>query len=406
MVLMQRANAIERLQLRTPGSDLRWRPARAQTIVLGILALGFVVLLLTPSPQQTVLDKQAAEAQAVEQASQQLGMLRQTSIETSNLTPEQARQLNELLAQAQSQLSDVHTQQDASAVLTRAQDHLAQQLGDANAALRDEALAAMSETLAAEPQTQEMAAALQHEDAQALHDALQGLAAQADNESDVERQALSRALQRASNVGRGDPRSSAALRDAAQAVANAGQSAEALSNADAALQQAIKDSQEQSSVQATLDRLRELQAQLASGQPLNADKTGQAGQPANSEGLVPSTGTPVPLGSGGSQIASEPAQAAGGFGAGAGLAESAGQQSRESAGQAPETVFVPGREGNGAADQDLVDQPFTLRGAPRPYRDVLSQYAASSRDYVDRPDIAPAVRDLVKQYFQSLEEGQ
>ena len=76
------------------------------------------------------------------------------------------------------------------------------------------------------------------------------------------------------------------------------------------------------------------------------------------------------------------------------------------AGPAAENVFVPGRPNNGPADQDLVNQPFTVRGAPRPYRDVLSQYAQSSRDYVDRPDIAPNVRDLVKQYFQELEAGQ
>ena len=69
-------------------------------------------------------------------------------------------------------------------------------------------------------------------------------------------------------------------------------------------------------------------------------------------------------------------------------------------------MFVPGRAGNWPADQDLADQPFTVRGAPRPYRDVLSQYAQSGRDYVDRPDVSPAVRDLVKQYFQQLEEGQ
>jgi hypothetical protein len=47
-----------------------------------------------------------------------------------------------------------------------------------------------------------------------------------------------------------------------------------------------------------------------------------------------------------------------------------------------------------------------VSGAPRPYRDVLNQYAQSSRDYVDRPDISPAVRDLVKQYFQQLENNQ
>jgi hypothetical protein len=69
-------------------------------------------------------------------------------------------------------------------------------------------------------------------------------------------------------------------------------------------------------------------------------------------------------------------------------------------------VFVAGRPGNGPADQDLVDQPFTVRGASRPYREVLGQYAQSGRDYVDRPDVSPAVRDLVKQYFQQLEEGQ
>ena len=52
--------------------------------------------------------------------------------------------------------------------------------------------------------------------------------------------------------------------------------------------------------------------------------------------------------------------------------------------------------------------------APRPIRpahdwkggNYLGQYAASGRDYVDRPDISPAVRDLVKQYFQDLEQGQ
>ena len=35
-----------------------------------------------------------------------------------------------------------------------------------------------------------------------------------------------------------------------------------------------------------------------------------------------------------------------------------------------------------------------------------NQYAQSSREYVDRPDISPAVRDLVKQYFQDLQSGQ
>ena len=97
-----------------------------------------------------------------------------------------------------------------------------------------------------------------------------------------------------------------------------------------------------------------------------------------------------------------------GPGAGAGFgATGLTSQGQAAAGVQPaENVFVPGRPGDGPAEQDPVDQPFTVRGAPRPYRDVLTQYAQTTRDYVERPDISPAVRDMVKQYFQELEEGQ
>jgi hypothetical protein len=287
---------------------------------------------------------------------------------------------------------------------------VAQQLGDPNADLRDQALAAMSETLAAEPQTRSLADAIQREDARATSQAITQLMAQADQLSDVEREGLSRALQRAANVGRADAASSAALRNAAQAVAS-GESASsqaALSQVDAALQQAIQASQASASVNATLQRLRELQSQVASGTPLPADAAAppDASGRASDSGAGLAEGTPVALDSGGSRALQEPSPGQGqGAGLGAGAGESAAQSPASDV-QAAENIFVPGREGAGPADQNIVDQPFTVRGAPRPYRDVLSQYAQSSRDYLNRPDVSPAVRDLVKQYFQALEDGQ
>jgi hypothetical protein len=238
-----------------------------------------------------------------------------------------------------------------------------------------------------------------------MSDAVKALAAQSDQLSAVERQALSRALQRAANVGRADPRSAAALRDAAQAISSGNPSDAALSATDTALRDAIQLSQAQASLNATLQRLRDLQAQLASGKPLDPVRPpgDQLGAPGAGIGLA--EGTPVALSSAGSRSIQDP-QLGQGAGAGYGAAVGEAQASGAPAGQAAENVFVPGRAGNGPADQDLVDQPFTVRGAPRAYRDVLSQYAQSSRDYVDRPDISPAVRDLVKQYFQSLQDGQ
>ncbi|MBV9596565.1 MAG: hypothetical protein JOZ87_06845 [Chloroflexi bacterium] len=407
---LQRVDALNRLQQRAPGADLHWRPARLELFVVGGAALVTLLLLLTPSPQQKVLDQQAAEQNSVLQTGQQLDALRQAADASSSLTPDQARQLDELLQQAQADLNNAHTQQDATAILARTQDQVNQQLGDPNADLRDEALAAMSETLAAEPQTQALASALQQENPQATGDAMHNIAAQADSLSDVERQSLSRALQRAANVGRADSRSANALANAAQAIASGASADAALNQADAALRDSIQASQSQAAVDATAQRLHDLQARLASGTPLSSDANqppGQGSAMASVDGNYDlASGTPVALDSGASQTVSEPTtgQNSQGAGVGAGASGQAGQAPPDA--QAAENVFVPGRPGNGPADQDLVNQPFSVSGAPRPYRDVLNQYAQSSRDYVDRPDISPAVRDLVKQYFQELENNQ
>jgi hypothetical protein len=412
IVRIQRADAIASLARRSPARDLVWRPTRLE---IGVLAASVVlagILLITPSPQQSFLDQQAAEQASVARAADRLDALREEATgAATSLTPEQARRLDELLRQAQAELNRVKTQGEATAVLARTEDQIGQQLADPNADLRDEALAAMSETLAAEPLTRQLGEALQHEDAQAASQALNQLAARADQLSDVERQALSRALQRASNVGRSDSASASALRDAARALAAGESPSGAMSASEAALRDAIQAANGQASLKATTQRLRDLQAQLASGAlPRNDDDLAQMsanGEQIGSPGGVPLPGgTPVALdnsnGGGLRDPSTEPAAGAGVSGADVSSQGQAGL----AAGAAAENVFVPGRPGNGPADQDLTDQPFTVRGAPRPYREVLGQYAQTGRDYVDRPDVSPAVRDLVKQYFLQLEEGQ
>jgi hypothetical protein len=412
IVQLQRADAIARLEKRSPRTDLIWRPGRVELAALAASAFVALVLLITPSPQQTVLDRQAAEQTAVQQASDRLEALRQEAINAPSLTPEQAQRLNELLQQAQVEINRVRSQKEATAILARTQDQLSAQLADPNSDLRDEALAAMSETLAAEPLSRQLGDAIQHEDGQATSDAVKQLSQQADQLSDIQRQALSRALQRAANVGRADPRSASALREAARAI-GAGESSEAaLSSTEAALRDAIQAATAQASLRTTAQRLRELEAQLASGGPLSDQNVlpqpsvGGAGDETTSPtGALALNGTPVALDASGRALLKDPA-ADRGSGAGVGAGSNLAGGGQLSIGQAAENVFVPGRPGNGVADQDLIDQPFTVRGAPRPYRDVLGQYAQSGRDYVDRPDVSPAVRDMVKQYFQQLEEGQ
>jgi hypothetical protein len=411
IVQLQRADAIARLETRSPRTDLIWRPGRVELAALAASAFIALVLLITPSPQQPILDRQAAEQAAIQQASDRLEALRQEATGAPSLTPEQAQRLNELLQQAQVEINRVRTQKEATAILARTQDQLSAQLADPNSDLRDEALAAMSETLAAEPLSRQLGDAIQHEDAQATSDAVKALTAQADQLSDIQRQALSRALQRAANVGRSDPRSAGALREAARALGAGESSGAALSATEAALRDAIQAATAQASLRATAQRLRDLEAQLASGGPLSDQNVlqqpgaGAGDETTSPTGVFALNGTPVAVDAGGRALLKDPA-ADRGAGAGVGAGSNLAGGGQANLGQAAENVFVPGRAGNGVADQDLIDQPFTVRGAPRPYRDVLGQYAQSGRDYVDRPDVSPAVRDMVKQYFQQLEEGQ
>lgn len=409
IVRLQRSDAIEQLARRSPARDLKWRPTRLEIGGLVATCLVALMLLLVPSPQQAILDRQAAEQQAVSDTSERLEALRQEATTAASLTPDQARQLDELLQQAQAELNRVHTQQEATAILTRTQDQLGQQLQDPDADLRDEALAAMSETLAAEPLAQPLGDALQHEDARATSDAVKALAAKADQLSDVQRQALSRALQRAANVGRSEPRSAAALREAARAIGAGEPAQDALSATDAALREAIQAATAQTSLRETSQRLRDLPAQMVARVPLSADglqTSGTGDQRGLRNEAAAGSGTPVALDSGGSRLRDPSVTAELGSGAGVGPAGLNGQNQDPASDAAAENVFVPGREGVGPGDQTLTDQPFSVRGAPRPYRDVLGEYAQSGRDYVDRPDVSPAVRDLVKQYFEKLQEGQ
>jgi hypothetical protein len=88
---------------------------------------------------------------------------------------------------------------------------------------------------------------------------------------------------------------------------------------------------------------------------------------------------------------------------GVGATESGAGQAAAGA-EPSESIFIPGRAGDGPTDNnDNVPQPFSVRGAPRPYREVLGQYAQNGRDYVDRAAVSPTVRELVRQYFAELE---
>ena len=401
MAELQRADALEHLGAqRLPRLSL---PRLELALVAAALLLA-LVLAFAPSPMRAVLAERTAEQAAVAQAAQRLDSLRETAVADASLTPEQSQRLDEVLQQARAELGQVHTQQEAQEVLARAAAQVAQ-VGDPAADAREQALAAMSEALSQDPRTRELGQALSGNDPTAAASAAQALADGADKLSDVERQGLARALQRAANVGRGDPQSSAALREAARSV-GAGEPSQAdFEQAARALQEALQTAAAQSTLRSTSQRLDDLRSALASGMPNQADDLSSGVTPNGASPMIGEPSRSLPIDPAPGQGAPGPAERMSGAGQG-GADLNTGPADGRLGVAASENVFVPGAASGGPSDQDAVRQPFSVRGQPRPYREVIGQYAQAGRDYIDRASVAPSVRDLVKQYFSKLEEGQ
>jgi hypothetical protein len=414
MAQLQRHDALDLLVRRSPQAELPFVVRRRELgALIGLLVVvGF--LLVVPSPMEAVLRQIAADQLATQRAAERLDALRQDPTLAETLTPEQARRLEELLLRARLELGQARSQRDAVAALTRAEQQIGQ-LGDPSADAREQAIEAMSETLTQEPLTRRLGDALQRSDAQAAAEALQALRQNGDSLSEAQRQALAKALQRAANVGRADARGSAALREAARAVA-AGESADSqLQEAASSIEEAMQAAAAEAALRSTTQRVQDMRTALTTGTPPGEPAPEEGYDPRNGQyALMPGmpSGTAVPIDAAlarrGATTPGEGQSDAGPGGerlrmGGVGISEFGAGQAAPDA-EPSESIFIPGRVGDGPTDNnDAIPQPFSIRGAPRPYREVLGQYAQNGRDYVDRAAVSPTVRELVRQYFAELE---
>jgi len=206
------------------------------------------------------------------------------------------------------------------------------------------------------------------------------------------------------------------LRDAARAVSAGEDTSDQMKDAAQSIEEAMQASAAESAIRQATQRMQDVRTELTTGTP----PPGEARQDDSYEGSMgqagtmpgPGGGTAVPI-----DVATARARAAalgagrsepvpGGEGGATGGVSGADLTNGQSpaAAEPSESIFIPGRAGDGPTDnQDNVQQPFTIRGAPRPFREVIGQYAQQGRDYVDHASVPQNVRELVRQYFADLE---
>ncbi|MGE5590468.1 MAG: hypothetical protein ACM3ZA_07615 [Bacillota bacterium] len=315
---------------------------------------------------------------------------------------------------------------------------------------------------------QQLEKGLTKEAAEALRQAAEAMKAGQARLTEAERKQLAERLQQAANAARGDRSLSSALREMAQSLATGQQGAAAQAQAMANLAGAVQAAGSAVSGQATLaglsQQLSQLQGQMLAmaggsggqpgqagqaGQPGQGGQTGQGGQGDQSGGSGSgqqgsgsggqsgggSGSGSGGSGSGGSGAGSGSGSGSGGSGAGSGSGSGDGGQGP----QAPlggggslgtsnrpgqtgtyESIYAPsllGGDGQGSliggtvgqqGPEDVVDASGSpaVAGELVPYDQVWADYESLIRDSLERSDLPPAMSEVLRQYFSSLEPGQ
>ena len=387
---------------------------RRPTLAAAGLLVAALVLVWLPNPMDAIL----AERAAVEQVAQeQAGVVEalQKEIETgTTLDPElQAELLRQLAELAEKLRHNAGDREKALADLSQLEENLRRQI-DPDAAQSQASLEAIQAQLQALAQMDD----LDGRDLALSTEALQKLANKMEGMNSSQQADLANALSQlaAQAAQGGDSALSQALASLSQA-AKSGDSAaasQASSQVSQALAQAAQQTGDQNALQQALNQLQSASQAMAGAGLSNPGMAGT--QPGGQSGNNTGQGQSGRGMSGGGTRADQLPPATGSGQARRPGGVDTGSQTGDPADQ----LFVPWEQRSGEGTELTIsgqdtgqgeiitrDNPNPSAGMPGPalipYQQVFTQYQQAAQQAMDRLDIPPAYKDLVRDYFTLLE---
>jgi chemotaxis protein histidine kinase CheA len=390
---------------------------RRPTLVAAGMLVAVLVLTYLPNPMDVVLAERAAVAKAAQEQAEKVEQLKQEIEQSTTLTPElQAELLHQLAELAQQLRDNPGDREKALADLSKLEENLRRRL-DPNADQMQAALDAISAQLQSLAQMENSNSTNPELTAAALEKLAKELADMSASEQADLAEALAQLAAQAAQSG--DASLSQALAAMSQAAQAGDSQAAAQSSAEAAeaLVQVRQNLSNQNALQQALGQLQNASQSLA-----QAGQQAAGQQPGNQPGNNPGAGQNPGQGQGGQGMSG------GGTKAdvlppatGSGQARRPGDQDTGSTvGDPAEQVFIPWErrttegaevtipgQDTGQGETITRENPNPSGGLPGsaliPYQQVYAQYQQAAQQAVNRADIPPAYRDLVRDYFTLLE---
>jgi hypothetical protein len=387
--VLQRRDALGQLSKHTPATTISLRPGRIRLLSFGIAAIVLVWLLLIPNPMNAVLQQQAAFQARL---NRQIAAINQARAVIDNQTAISAQEravIDKILRDALAHLQQSSSEEQAQQSLAQAQSKL-NQLRDPQASQKAQARANASSALqnSSNANLSNAGKALATGDNKALDSSLQNLASQLNTMTPAQRAQLAQQIERAANEAQNNPQLSSALHQLAKAVAD-GKSGE-VSDATKTLESAAA---QDSANQATSDSIDQASQSLQNAANALASSTDSSNGQNSSQSQTPGQGQ-------------NPGQTKA-SGQGQGISGQSGQNNTNNSSGKNEQVFVPGQVGSGTSNISVDGSTGTVQsGKPVPYSQVIAQYSQMAHDAINNSNIPPDLKNLIQDYFNSLEGRQ
>ncbi len=416
-IAAERRDALQRLK----GFDaaktlpLRW-PVRAwRGLATGLVAV--LLLALWPNPMAAVAEQREAVRKAIaDQVKAVEKVRREVEEKGAGLPLKTAAELQKTLEQLLKELKKAGPAEEALKALGQAQDKLAElaAAGErAKEAADGQALTDLASELKGTKAGQSAGEKLAAGDAKGAGEELQKLGDEAANLGSSDRRELAGALDRAAKSGAGEgPVAKAAAQAGKDLAGNdpgaAALSLQSLNSAVQAAMGAAAGSQAVAKAQSAV--------QTSQGAVVTAGQTGQSGSGSSGSGTGGPSGT-GPGGSGaGSGSTNTEAGQRGEASNGPGSTNPGGASGNKTGtyeklydptrlGGEGQTSLIGGRMSEGPSETTDSGQVSAGAGSLRPYDEIYGAYSREAMTAIDRAYLPASLRDLIKQYFSSLDPG-
>ena len=387
--VLQRRDALQQLSKHTPATTIFLWPGRIRLFAFGIAAIALALLLLIPNPMNAVLQQQAAFQARLNRQIAAINTARTVIDNQTAISAQERAFIDKILREALVQLQQSSSEEQAQQSLAQAQSKL-NQLRDPQASQKAQARAQASSSLqnSSNANVSNTGKALALGDSKALANSLQNLASQLNNLTPAQRAQLSQEIERAANQAQNNSQLSSALHQLAKAVAD-GKPGE-VSDATKTLESAAA---QDSANQTTTDSIDQASQSLQNAANAIAASTDSSNGQNSSQSQTPGQGR-------------NPGQTQA-SGQGQGISGQSGQNNTNNNSGKNEQVFVPGQVGSGTSNISVDGSTGTVQpGKPVPYSQVIAQYSQMAHDSINNSNIPPELKNLIQDYFNSLEGRQ